>query len=128
MSNRIAAVVYAKDLVRVSAFYATVAGLAVAERDDDFVVLESPGCQLVVVAIPPHIAADIRLASPPVRREDAAVKLAFVVPSIDAARPAVAGLGGELDPPEREWRFRGCRVCDGHDPEGNVIQLREVVR
>ena len=28
---------------------------------------------------------------------------------------------------EREWEFDGDRVCDGHDPEGNVLQLRERV-
>ena len=35
------------------------------------------------------------------------------------------GLGGLVDPPEREWTAGGLRACDGHDPEGNVLQLRE---
>jgi len=26
---------------------------------------------------------------------------------------------------EREWTYRGRRVCDGHDPEGNVFQAAE---
>jgi hypothetical protein len=31
-----------------------------------------------------------------------------------------------LNPPDAEWLFEGSRVCDGHDPEGNVFQLRQV--
>jgi hypothetical protein len=53
------------------------------------------------------------------------VKLAFPVASIAQARAAAAGLGGQVDPLEREWRFGANKVCDGHDPEGNVLQLRE---
>jgi hypothetical protein len=26
---------------------------------------------------------------------------------------------------DREWEFEGAKVCDGHDPEGNVFQLRQ---
>jgi predicted enzyme related to lactoylglutathione lyase len=74
---------------------------------------------------PARIAEQIQIASPPVRREDTAVKLWFAVPSLAAARSLVARLGGELNGPEREWQFEGDRVCDGHDPEGNVFQLRE---
>ncbi len=33
--------------------------------------------------------------------------------------------GGEVFPPEREWNFQGYRVCDGMDPEGNVVQFRQ---
>jgi hypothetical protein len=28
---------------------------------------------------------------------------------------------------EREWEFEGAKVCDGHDPEGNVFQIRQAV-
>ena len=72
------AVLYAKDVSRLSGFYPEVVGLRVARADPDYVVLES------------------------------------------AARH-----GGALDPTAREWQFQSQRVCDGHDPEGNVIQLRE---
>jgi predicted enzyme related to lactoylglutathione lyase len=59
------------------------------------------------------------------RREDVPVKLAFAVPSIEDVRHVAASLGGEVDREDDEWDFRGCRHCDGVDPEGNVIQLRE---
>ena len=34
-------------------------------------------------------------------------------------------LGGAIDAPQREWHFDGATVCDGYDPEGNILQLRE---
>jgi predicted enzyme related to lactoylglutathione lyase len=119
------AVIYAKDVARVSGFYAAVTGLRVAHADDEYVVLESEGFQLVVHGIPAEVIASLELAEPPLRREDATVKLVFPVPSISAARAVAATYGGKVDPPEREWRFQSDRVCDGHDPEGNVVQLRE---
>jgi predicted enzyme related to lactoylglutathione lyase len=119
------AVVYAKDLPRVTAFYAQVLGLEITASEHDHVVLESQGFQLVVHAIPADIGESIEMGTPPLRREDAAVKLVFPVPSIGRARALAALHGGELDPAEREWQFQGQRICDGHDPEGNVIQLRE---
>jgi len=120
------AVVYAKDLSRVSAFYAAVVGLSVTHAEHDHVVLEAEAFQLVVHAIPAGIAASIDIADPPIRREGTALKLVFLVPSISTSRTLAAEHGGEVDPPEREWRFQSHRVCDGHDPEGNVIQLRKL--
>jgi len=119
------AVVYAKDVPQVSGFYAEVAGMEVTHAELDFVVLESAFFQLVVHAIPAGIAASIAIASPPVRREETPVKLIFPVPNISASRTLAAKHGGELNPTQREWQFQSCRVCDGHDPEGNVFQLRE---
>jgi predicted enzyme related to lactoylglutathione lyase len=119
------AVVFAKDVARVARFYEEVAGLARMHEVADHVVLESEGYELVVVAIPAEIAARIVITTPPERRESTAVKLVFWVEDIDTARAAARAAGGELNPPEREWSFQGSRVCDGHDPEGNVIQLRQ---
>lgn len=122
---RAGAVLYAKDLPRVSDFYAGAIGLAVTHRDRDHVLLTGRALDLVVQAIPAHIAEAIEITTPPARREETPIKLIFPVASISAVRAAAARFGGEIDPPEREWRYRGTRVCDGHDPEGNVIQLGE---
>ena len=122
------AVIYARDLARVSAFYAAMLGFQVTHSEPDFVVLESPAFQVVVVAIPAHIADSIDVAEPPVRRSDTPIKLVFPVASIDAARATATSCGGQLGPPEHEWQFQGFRVCDGHDPEGNVVQFRERLR
>lgn len=121
---RAGAVVYAKDLAGVSRFYAEVAGLPVVERDSDYTLLQSEGFQLVLVQIPAAIAAGIEISVPPERREDTPLKLCLLVPDLAAARARAVALGGVLDPVEREWVFQGRRVCDGHDPEGNVFQLQ----
>jgi hypothetical protein len=88
------AVVYAKDIVRVSRFYAQVAGFEIVHEVADHVVLESADCELVVVAIPAAIAVNIHIATPPARRENTAVKLVFRVDDLDAARIAMRAAGG----------------------------------
>ena len=118
------AVIYAKDLDRVSRFYAGLLGLPIAEREPGYVVLESASFQISVVAMAPAIAAQVSISSPPKRRESTAIKLCFAVPNLVAARENAALLGGQLNGPEHEWEFQGYRVCNGHDPEGNVIQVR----
>jgi predicted enzyme related to lactoylglutathione lyase len=126
MSLKAAAVLYAKDIKRVSTFYAEVAELTIVHSEADHVILESASFQLTVVAIPNKFAASIEIASPPIRRENTAIKLVFFISNIASTRAIAARLGGELNPVDREWEFLDCRVCDGHDPEGNVIQLRQV--
>jgi catechol 2,3-dioxygenase-like lactoylglutathione lyase family enzyme len=120
-------VIYAAELERMSAFYAAATGLRVSRSEPNYVVLESATFQLVLHAIPAEIAVTFEIADPPVRREDAAVKPVFEVPSIGVARKAAADHGGQLDEPEREWQFERWVVCDGHDPEGNVVQFREPI-
>jgi len=117
-------VIYAKDIERLGRFYSELADLPIVQRERDFAVLESPACQLVVVAMPADIARGIVIAAPPVRRENTAIKPCFAVTELAAARQAADRLGGGLDDMKREWVFRGYRVCDGYDPEGNVFQLR----
>ncbi len=124
-SHDAGAVIYAKDLARVSRFYEQVAGLHVAHAEDDHVVLMSGAFQLVLVAVPERLAASIELTDPPRLREDTAIKLVLVVTDLAATRDMAPSLGGRLLPAAREWSFQGMRVCDGHDPEGNVVQFRE---
>ena len=118
------AVIYAKDIDRMSRFYEGLLGLPIVQREPGYVVLESESFQISVVAMAPAIAAQVTISAPPQRREGTAIKLCFAVPSLVAARENAALLGGELNGPEREWEFQGHRVCDGHDPEGNVVQVR----
>lgn len=120
-----ALVIYAKDLARVSRFYEDVAGLRVTEREETFVLLEGAGVELVVHAIPAAIADTFEIATPPERRESGAIKPCFGVVDLQAARQRAPIVGGALDPASSEWTWRGLRHCDGHDPEGNVIQLRQ---
>ena len=119
--------VYALDVDRVAAFYAAVLGLDVDDRADGYVVLASDDLEVAVVRIMEPYASEIVVADPPERREDSAVKASFVVADLEAARRTASEHGGVVDGPEREWEFRGFRAVDGHDPEGNVLQLRVAV-
>jgi predicted enzyme related to lactoylglutathione lyase len=120
------AVVYVKDLQRMTAFYERCFGLTVADAEPDrFGVLTAGAWELALVAAPQAIAAALVITDPPARRTSAPTKLAFEVEAIEALRTLVARLGGQLEPPDRAWTFRGFRQLDGLDPEGNVVQLRE---
>ena len=124
MSPKPGAVLFAKDMHRIARFYEKVLGLAVAHVGSDIVVLESAQSQLIVHAIPERIAASITISEPPRIREASSLKLVFPVASIDHARDEASAAGGGLKPKSREFEARGFRACDGHDPEGNVFQVR----
>lgn len=117
--------IYAVDAPRVAAFYAAVAGMQQLHARDELIVLESPDIQLLIHAIPPHIAAGIEISSPPRKREDTALKFFFTVPSLAEARAQAARLGGEVF--DENWQGPGFVICNAMDPEGNVFQLREPV-
>lgn len=116
---------YAKDLDRLARFYESLLGMTRLHASDEMVVLGSPQIQLVVHRIPPHIASGIVIESPPVRRENTALKFFFTVPSLSEAGAAAASLGGEVM--SERWQGPGFVVCNAMDPEGNVFQVRETI-
>jgi hypothetical protein len=118
------AVLFAVDMHRVATFYAAVLGSEAVARDEDHVRFAAAAFELVIHQIPQHIASTLEIGVPPVRRSNAAVKLVFFVPNIAQARAAAAASGGLVNPSESEWRYDGYAVCDGIDPEGNVVQFR----
>ncbi|MCW1984285.1 putative enzyme related to lactoylglutathione lyase [Xanthomonas arboricola] len=115
--------IYANDLSRLSAFYESLLGMSRVHTGPDLVVLRSADIQLTLHAIPAEIAASISISSPPEKREDAALKFFFTVPSIAEAAAKAAALGGEVLP--EQWQGPGFRVCNAVDPEGNIFQVRE---
>jgi catechol 2,3-dioxygenase-like lactoylglutathione lyase family enzyme len=123
--SRTGAVLFARSLDRVAVFYSVVLGLSEANRDDDHILLESPGFQLVVHRLTGGQPTAGDFTAPPARRSTAAFKPVFFVPSISRIREAAALHGGVMEAADREWSFNGVTVCDGLDPEGNVIQFRE---
>jgi catechol 2,3-dioxygenase-like lactoylglutathione lyase family enzyme len=120
-----AAVVYAKDLDRMVAFYAAL-GLSVdqAERGD-YAILTGADIELSIVQVPERVASQIEISDPPQVREATAIKLVFFVRSIDGTLAATGPLGGRIKDGSSRWQFRGHSVQDAVDPEGNVCQLRE---
>jgi catechol 2,3-dioxygenase-like lactoylglutathione lyase family enzyme len=124
--SRTGAVLFATGLDQVAAFYSTVLGLSEANRDDDHILLESPGFQLVVHRIPGRSATTTETDERHGRRASAAFKPVFFVHSLASVRTLAKARGGAMEPREKEWSFNGVPVCDAVDPEGNVIQFREV--
>ena len=119
------AVVFAADLAKMTDFYRGVLGLTVTHAESDHVVLTSDAAVLTLVQIPSEITATFEIADPPERRDEQAIKLSFPVASLSAARDAASTFGGIIDASDREWRYGSAVVCDGHDPEGNVLQVRQ---
>jgi predicted enzyme related to lactoylglutathione lyase len=123
-----AAVLYVKDLNLMRAFYETCFGMSAVESSgDDFCVLASTDWDLSLVTMPVAVGAAIVITVPPGRREDSPVKLAFEVASIEGLYSVITGTGGQIDPLEPAWEFRGHWHVDCLDPEGNVVQLRQPV-
>jgi predicted enzyme related to lactoylglutathione lyase len=56
------------------------------------------------------------------------MKPVYFVASIDAARTAVANLGGRVYDASTVATYGNVHYCDALDPEGNVIQLAERLR
>ncbi|MBD1210408.1 MAG: glyoxalase/bleomycin resistance/dioxygenase family protein [Ignavibacteria bacterium] len=117
--------IYAKDRHRLARFYASVLGLAPIHESEDLTVLQSASLQLIVHAIPQHIAATIDITSPPQPREDTALKFFFTAPNIANCRSDASALGGEVF--GEEWKSSGFIVCNAIDPEGNIFQLRQPI-
>lgn len=118
-------VLFVGDVERVASFYTAVASMRLVSGDADHAVLAIDGFQLVIHKLRGE-PESIHDSEGRVRvREDAYSKLCLPVPSIDAARAQAAAFGGYITSAEHEWQARDFRACDGHDPEGNVIQVRE---
>jgi predicted enzyme related to lactoylglutathione lyase len=74
--------------------------------------------------MPVELVIEFGPSDPPQRREDTALKLIFGVSDLVETREQVAANGGELNGPGAAWVMGTDRVCDGHDCEGNVFQVR----
>lgn len=118
-------VVFAKNKARVSAFYQQTLGLTPRESASSHDLLRGGGLEVVVHSIPRKIAAGISIQRPALPREDTPLKPTFVVDNLAAVRAAAQATGGYLKPDEGAWHFRGYKVLDGWDPEGNVVQFKQ---
>lgn len=117
-----AAVIFVADVPRVARFYRDLAAMQTLHVDDDHVVLGVAGFELVVH----RIRGESSPADPVQPREDSWTKICLPVANIDTARRIAPSLGGHVKGAEHEWSGRGFRACDGHDPEGNIVQVREL--
>ena len=116
--------IYARDLLRLSAFYEQGLGAVVLHADAEHRVLQSADAQLIIHAIPPAYAADIQIRTPPEPRQAQAIKPFFTVDSLADAERHAEQCGGLIWGPL--WPGPGMRVRNLCDPEGNVIHVREL--
>lgn len=119
------AVIFAKDVARLAAFYEQIFTLAVKYTAPDKVILETSSLLLVIHAIPASVANNITITEPPLIRENSALKLILPVVNLAETRSKASALGGGLAPESMEWSAGSFNACDGFDPEGNVLQFRE---
>ncbi|MFM1693917.1 VOC family protein [Aeromonas salmonicida] len=122
---RAGALIYARDLGLLTHFYRTLLQMDIRSQEAGFVVMENHDIQLLIHAIPESIACDIVIQVPPILREEGAIKLFFTVPSLAWAEAKAADLGGGLLP--QQWPGPGLVLRNAFDPEGNILQLRELL-
>jgi len=118
--------IFAKNVEQVSLFYQQALELKVQTSDKTHDLLVGTNYEVVVHAISKAYADSIQIESPPKQRDDVALKPTFVVDDLEVVRAAAKANGGYLKPSKQAWRFRGFIVLDGWDPEGNVIQFKQV--
>jgi predicted enzyme related to lactoylglutathione lyase len=116
-------VLFVANVPRMTRFYQALASMTLIHEDDAHAVLLHGGFELVIHAL--RGAEPVSPGGTPLVREDSYLKVCLPVDSIARARTAAASLGGAIQPPDREWEGRGFRACDGYDPEGNVVQVRQ---
>jgi len=112
------AMLFVKDLARMTAFYRDVIGFSPIEetRRDDWIEFDAGGTPFALHAIPQHIADTIPISSPPVARESQNCKLIFAADDMDAEQARLAAAGVIILP--RSWGG-----WDAIDPEGNVFAV-----
>jgi predicted enzyme related to lactoylglutathione lyase len=122
---KVSAVLFAKDLRSVTAFYSAALEMTVLASDEHHSRLGCRGFELVVHQIPRHIADTIMIEQPPKRRVWGAIRLDYPVHDIAASRQAAHGLGGSIDATPPEWADRDANFFFGYDPEGNQFGVSE---
>lgn len=121
---RTGVLIYAKDAEKLTQFYVKVLAARVLHADNDHKVLSTADVQLIVHAIPPHIAETFEVPVPPVPREEQAIKPFFTVESLNTAEGAAVECGGLVCGPV--WPGPGFDARNVCDPEGNILHLRQM--
>jgi hypothetical protein len=121
-------VIFALNVKILANFYRDVLSISPTPRPGDSkkdVRLGKNGHELLIHSIPNRIAKSIVNQSPPVPRDNSAMKPVFDVESLSIALERVALSGGVIT--ERTFTLDGLTRRDIVDPEGNVVQLRSSV-
>jgi hypothetical protein len=121
------AVLFAADVDRVARVYEVLLTMSPVHVEEGLRVIASDRTELVIHGVPPHIMAPLAAGEIPTPREDTAIKLFFVVDNLAKAREMAPLLGGFLFPADKEFTTRRFVASNACDPEGNVVQFREML-
>ena len=114
------AMLFVKDLERMTAFYSDVLGLTVVSdtRLANWVEFRSNGSRFSLHAIPAEIADGMTIDTPPAPRERSVTKLTFQVADVEGTLARIEARGLPLL--RRAWGS-----VEAVDPEGNVFALTD---
>jgi predicted enzyme related to lactoylglutathione lyase len=117
------AMLYVKDLERMKRFYGDLLAIEATNENwtNEWASFDTGDVQFALHAVPAGITEHIEIASPPLLRESAPVKLIFEVKDVEGELDRLMALG--VQTLRRPWQRSG-EACDAVDPEGNIFQLR----
>lgn len=113
-------VIYASSIERLIDFYSHVLELEVIESDNTYALLNDDSFELVLIET--EISKKSKNSYEP--RETTPLKPTFFIDSsLGVISEKIKDKGGFVYSP-KNWEFEGRQVCDAHDCEGNIFQLR----
>ena len=121
----IRAVIFARNLVGLTSFYAEALGLMRKASAQDHAVVSGSNLEIVIHQIPGHETTAADAVSQKIRREGAAIRFDFPVSDVAASRSLARARGGDIDELPPPWAERDANFFLGCDPEGNVFAVRQ---
>ncbi len=117
------AVLYAKNLKKMTGFYVALGGKPGDGQAGEFAIIATQDVELILLQVPEAIAEKIDITDPPTIRTSTPIKPIIRVDSIDEVLDWLPRLNGQVVPQTSRWTFRNQEVQDIVDPEGNIVQL-----
>lgn len=113
-------ILYARDLNALTNFYVDTFHFEYMDGDKTYARLLDRGTELVILQSPPEF---VDVSTEP--RTLVPMKPVFFMQyTLAEMRISIINNGGFFKSQEAEWEFEGHFVCDGHDIEGNIFQVR----
>jgi predicted enzyme related to lactoylglutathione lyase len=114
--------IYALNKQILTDFYQQAFDFDLLDHDSTYSRLLKDSTELIILQSPEEFQAATSETLKP--RETTPIKPTFFIDqNISDFRDKVSQLNGSVYK-EKPWQFHGYKVCDGHDPEGNIFQVR----
>ena len=118
-------VLWVSDLDAQTAFYSALLGLEVGARSEGFVELISEDNAVLLHELPDEYRAAVPLTAQLVAQTEVSIKPVFRVADLEAARDRFQGTLATTS--EQAVTYGSSMYLDVVDPEGNVIQLEQIL-